>query len=261
LFYNDVISKSKINYKKSFFPIDNKHTIAAWRKTFYRYEGKIIGYMVIVGPSMRDNNITFISLRPSDSVINKGMVADITEVNLKEMCIYLTVRHAITQTWLNDRDQFLYPNDNWKNDIEFQNNCIIATLFHSHNSISAKSGVNHWIPFIEKEVSAREKFESNFMSEYLKSRTLSTEAHSVLGAGKELWKYYHVKVKNNKTISVNASFYDIREYFQGRNDSGTMNSKSNDETYNVLIKTLREKLHALNEKIQPKVYEYGFLKW
>jgi hypothetical protein len=39
-----------------------------------------------------------------------------------------------------------------------------------------------------------------------------------------------------------------------------MNSKSNDETYNVLIKTLREKQKTLAKKIETKIYEYGFLK-
>jgi hypothetical protein len=87
-----------------------------------------------------------------------------------------------------------------------------------------------------------------------------------LDAGKELWKYYHAKIKNNNTASVNASFYDIREFFQGRrlskrgDDKGTMQTKSADETYNALIATLRETLRVLTGKIQPKVYEYGFLK-
>jgi hypothetical protein len=67
-------------------------------------------------------------------------------------------------------------------------------------------------------------------------------------------------IKNDKTASVNASFYDIREYFQGRNESGTMNTKSDDETYNALIKNLREKHKKLAKKIEPKIYKYGFLK-
>jgi hypothetical protein len=56
-----------------------------------------------------------------------------------------------------------------------------------------------------------------------------------------------------------ASFYDIREFFQRRSEKGTMNQKSNDETYNALIKDLRQNLSVLAEKIKPKVYEYGFL--
>jgi hypothetical protein len=121
-------------------------------------------------------------------------------------------------------------------------------------------GGNHWRPFAEKEVGAKEKFEFAFMSNFLAGKTLSAEAAVVLDAGWELWKYYHTKIKNNKTMPANASFYDIREYFQGRNDKGLMKSKVEDETYNALLAALREKQKALTAKIQPKVYEYGFLK-
>lgn len=84
----------------------------------------------------------------------------------------------------------------------------------------------------------------------------SDEAVTVFDAGRELWKYYHAQ----KDVNVNASLYDIREYFQGRNDKGRMNSKSDDVTYTKLIAELRSKLAVLADKIKPKVYEYGFLK-
>jgi hypothetical protein len=54
--------------------------------------------------------------------------------------------------------------------------------------------------------------------------------------------------------------YDIREHFQGRNEKGKMNNKSEDQTYMQLITELRAKLKLLADKIAPKVYEYGFLK-
>ncbi|MDR1458769.1 MAG: hypothetical protein LBI60_00925 [Bacteroidales bacterium] len=98
------------------------------------------------------------------------------------------------------------------------------------------------------------------MSEFLKSKAFSPEARAVLDAGRELWKNYHAKIKGNKTTSVNASFYDIREFFQGRNDKGTMKTRSEDEIYNGFLATLRDRLRTLMEKIQPKVYEYGFLR-
>ena len=60
--------------------------------------------------------------------------------------------------------------------------------------------------------------------------------------------------------SVNASYYDIREYFQGRDKAGRMNNTGADETYNALLAALRDALKMLTAKIQPKVYEYGFLK-
>jgi len=71
-----------------------------------------------------------------------------------------------------------------------------------------------------------------------------------------LWKYYHAQPKCN----VNASLYDIREHFKGRNEQGKMNNKSEDATYMELITALRGKLKKLQKKIEPKVYEYGFLK-
>ena len=89
-----------------------------------------------------------------------------------------------------------------------------------------------------------------------KSLQFSDEATAVFDAGRKLWKYYHAQ----NGVNVNASLYDIREYFQGRNEQGRMNAKSNDETYTQLIGDLREKLNVLATKIKPKVYEYGFLK-
>ena len=196
-----------------------------------------------------------------------------------ESSIYLTVRTIIKATWLNDRDQFLYPNDNWKTDKEFQNDCLAYTLFS--NNISIKFGVNHWIPFTEQEVNAQEKFASNFMTDFINGklraeqsggllfdktaesgiydnqpRSFSDEAAAVFNAGRELWKYYHQQTG----VNVNAGLYEIREYFQGRNDKGKMNSRSDNENYTKLIGDLRGKLSLLAGKITSKIYEYEFLK-
>lgn len=211
----------------------------------------------------------------------KDHTTAITAKNIIVMCVYFSVRHCIEATWLNDRDQFLYPNDGWQKDKEFQNDCLAFALFHSQNRISCKEGTNHWIPFTEQEVDAREKFESNFMSKFIKGKInpskptidifsvllepkvhyetplkFSKEAKYVFQAGLSLWIYYH----SQPGINANASLYDIREYFQGRNAAGRMNSKSDDETYMQLIGELRSRLKQLARKIEPKVYEYGFLK-
>jgi len=204
--------------------------------------------------------------------------------NIIVSCIYFAVRHCIAKTWLNDRDQFLYPNNKWKKDTEFQNDCLTFTLFHNQNRISAKHGVNHWIPFSEREVNAGEKFDSHFMLSFISGkivqngytdlferkeeklcikREFSPEATAVFDAGRELWKYYHSVISSScgggRVGTVNASLYDIREYFQGRNEKGTMKNKSTDTKYNELIDNLRDTLKILANKIEPKVYEYEFL--
>jgi hypothetical protein len=87
-------------------------------------------------------------------------------------------------------------------------------------------------------------------------REFSPEATAAFDAGRPLWRYYHSKPDAN----VNASFYDIREYFQERNEKGKMNATSEDEKYTELLSELREKMKILAGKIIPKTYEYGFLK-
>ena len=200
----------------------------------------------------------------------------ITQRTLIPICIYFCVRFCIEAIWLNDRDQFLYPNDGWQNDKEFQSDCLIYALFHGQNRITCEKGINHWIPFTEQQVGCKKSFKSNFMSKFLNGEVevkksddmfsenesaksekvvLSEEAQNVYNAGLELWKYYHSQPKANP----DASYYDIRKFFQGET-KGRMNNGSNDEKYNELIGELRNKMKLLAKKIEPKVYEYGFLK-
>jgi hypothetical protein len=67
-------------------------------------------------------------------------------------------------------------------------------------------------------------------------------------------------LKKHKTVSVDASFYDIREFFQGRSENGKMNNKSTDEIYTGIVQNLRNNLSLPAGKIEPHIYEYGFLK-
>ena len=90
--------------------------------------------------------------------------------NLIPTCIYLSVRHCIEATWINDRDQFLYPRDTWQADREFQTDCLAFTLFHGQNRITCAEGTNHWIPFTEEEVGASDRFESHFMTDFISGR-------------------------------------------------------------------------------------------
>ncbi len=88
----------------------------------------------------------------------------------------------------------------------------------------------------------------------------SKEAKAVFDAGREIWLYYHKHAKNDQKYNENASLYDIKEHFQGRNEKGRMNARSDDETYNGLMANLRLALKELAIKITPKIYEYGFLR-
>ena len=254
-------------------------SINDWIITTRNRDGeKHIGYMSAKGADFQNQNYNFIINEKTQLPHPRG--SWVTDKNIIEIGIYIAVRQCISADWLNDRDQFLFPNDNWKNDLDFQTNCLVYTLFHGQNRISCKQGTNHWIPFSEEEVNAKGLFDSHFMKKFLdgkikaekqnddlfSSNTVETRliaslqfgetAKSVLSAGRELWRYYHTMEDAN----TNASLVDIKEYFQGRNEKGTMNSSSNDPIYTDLLDKLKTALRALGEKIKPKVYEYGFLR-
>lgn len=294
----DVYDKNG-NYKKEKKIINydyEKGLIGKWLNSFKVNKNiPIIGMMNTGRNDFQNQNLVHIQQETAD----KGHSIYITEDNLIPSAMFFTIRHCIEANWLNDRDQFIFPNDNWKTDTELQSDCLTYTLFHNNNNTQFKYGTNHWIPFTEYEVNAQDKFASNFMTDFMKGKIqpevqnedlfsnayqpeqnacqpelvsgspemlkqvqhdrgliFSPEAQAVFDAGRELWKYYH----EQKEVNVNASLYDIREYFQGRNEKGRMNSKSDDATYMELIGNLRAQLAILADAIKPKVYEYGFLK-
>ncbi len=248
-------------------------SINNWISNYQNNKDNSIGTLFYRGNDFQNQKYIYIGM---GSTAAHDSELYLSEKNIIPTAIYFSVRHSIKATWLNDRDQFLWPDDGWQNDTEFQNDCLAYTLFHSQNKISCKNGINHWIPFTEREVNAQERFESHFMTDFILGKhrpennaelfsaqnrqpaplTFSPEAQAVFEAGKKLWQYYH----SQPGVNVNAGLYDIREYFQGRNEKGRMNAGSDDQIYMALIGDLRSKLGLLADKIKPKVYAYGFLK-
>jgi len=424
--------------KKTFYSFDNDENINNWLRPTWKSKNKRLGYLTCNSNDFQNSISVFIQNDKNNqtSTYYKPIVIS----NLIESVIYLSVRHCINATWINDRDQFLSPNKKWTNDKIFQSDCLTFTLFHKQNRIKNTKFINYWLPFTEDEVNCSKAFESNFMTQFIKGKlkseqnnlfdsplwrggseadgvvsstnklkrntktifdlpfnpelkerakelrksgnlsevlfwnevkngkykgidfdrqriignyivdfycpnynvvieidgcshndkeeydnqrdtflqglglevihindldiknnlssvinmlnnhiafqadefeettpsdcvshpslegnlkdgnstplVFSDEAKAVFDAGRELWRYYH----KQPNINVNASLYDIREHFQGRNAKGKMNNKSTDQIYTELIGELRDKIKLLAQKIEPKVYDYGFLK-
>ena len=279
--YSYIKKRKEVRFEgcKFFANIDNHLFINKWYSAYYS-NGPEVGIMNTRGNDFQNQNYIRITTEN-----NKNHTNIITANNVIPSCIYLSVRHCIEATWLNDRDQFLYPRKAWKKDKEFQADCLAFTLFHGQNRITSSKGINHWIPFTEKEVSAPMLFESHFMSDFIAGKIkpdtqatlfgaeenlipkepiqFSPEAQAVMDAGRELW-YYYLHHKDNElygtqSININASYYDIRRYFQGEDKKGEMNKFSKDEEYTRLWGNIKKALEILAKKIEPKVYLYGFL--
>jgi hypothetical protein len=276
---------------KSLAAYSKNQYINAWISQYRQKENNAIGYMDGVnGNDFQHNSIVYIINKKSLLPNPRGIW--INNRNLIEICIYLAVRHCVTSDWLNDRDNFLVPTLKYKEDNIFRANCLVYTLFSDFCAIKNRHGINHWIPFTEEEVRARDCFQSHFMSDWLSGKrcadslgqdelnleggvsnsasseslslcvkeNLSFEARAVMDAGRELWRYYHSQPNSNP----DASYYDIRLHFQGvkKMASGKeqMNPSSSDSVYTELLSNLRKAHRALAQVIESKVYEYGFLK-
>ncbi len=256
--------------KKVFKNLKNKKTLNQWLKK-YKSKTAFRGYLMADAPDFQNQkHVGIVSKK------GKGhwIFNNITAGNLIYFAVYFAVRHAVKHTWLNDRDQFLYPKNTWLKDREFHNDCLAYTLFHGQNRISSADGVNHWIPFTEMDVRPRDRYHSHFMIDFLNGKVeneeeifknedltvepvvFSAEAQAVMNSARKLYRYYH----GQKDANPDASFYDIRLFFQGTDEKGRMSASSGDEKYNELMNLLRKAQRTLAKKIEAKVYEHGFLE-
>ncbi|WP_270974373.1 hypothetical protein [Campylobacter helveticus] len=282
---------ASLGKKRFYTTLDNKESINKWIKRYDDEENFRAGLLDTRGNDFQ--NQQYINIKSQDFIITAHSTGFyLTHYNLIPMAVYFSVRHCIKATWINDRDQFLAPNKKWEQDSSFQNDCLAFMLFHGQNRITSKEGINHFIPFSEKEINAAEAFESHFMQDFLQGKIkisnkkkkgqqefdfqsdeledtfiptkpliFSDEAKEVLQAGKELFKHYHTQAKDKENYNPNTALYDIKAHFQGFNDKGKMNppQRAKDEYYKQKLGELNYTLKNLAQKIEVKVYEYEFL--
>jgi hypothetical protein len=221
----------------------------------------------------------------------------VTSENLWQAAVIFSVRRLIKPTWINDRDQFLQPIKPLPD--EFKTDCLIWMLFNGSNLTASAddlawngkkwSIVNHFIPYTEAEVNAPDRFESDFMVQYLAAlqakqsvgwaddrkpnvgdsvcvglRTsaqptaISPEAQAVLDAGRILWQAYFAEtdvrsVRDELKLNrADVGWYQIRNALKARNASG--------DNVAIDFKPFEAAYKTLSEKLQPQVFELGFLR-
>ena len=201
----------------------------------------------------------------------------INPTNLRQAAIVFSVRRLIKPTWINDRDQFLQPNCELSD--EFKSDALIYMLFSWSNLTASAddlerngrkwSIVNHFIPYTEAEVWSPDRFESDFMVQYIydlpviergakQSSPFSIEAQAVLDAGRKLRKAYFEYIDNHTTrdeYKLNRADvwrYQVRNALRKRNESW--------DYIPVSFAEFESAYKSLTEKLRPLVYEYWFLK-
>jgi hypothetical protein len=186
----------------------------------------------------------------------------VTEVNLWQSAVVFSVRRLIKPTWLNDRDQFLQPSQPLSD--EFKSDCLVWMLFNGSNLTAGADGLrwkdrdwsltNHFIPFTEREIRAKARFESNFMVRYMAGMVFSPAASAVLDEGRNLFQRFHETSFPNKIR---------QEYKLGRADAGWYQVRRALEAFGDTKLTDFDPFKAayanLSAKLRPQVFELGFL--
>ncbi len=199
------------------------------------------------------------------SVYGGGNGFYITPENLWQSAVIFAVRRLIKPTWINDRDQFLQPTEELSD--EFKNDCLIWMLFNRCQRTASADGlewdnrtwsiINHLIPYTDDKGNARERFDTEFMVEFLFDKSLSNEARADLDAGRGLWQAYFSEIDSYnirdeyKLNRADVGWYQIRNALTKRNASG--------DHVEINFSTFEAAYKDLSNKLRPQVFELGFL--
>ena len=256
------VERSRAN-KKEILPLSNALTPTTGSPRVKNWSDGAVAYMC-AGTNDVQNASKYVYLLSSSAARGNGFYVNCK--NLWKAAVIFSVEKVIPHTWLNDRDQFLQPNCELPE--EFKNDCLVWMLFNGSNLTASANGlewngkkwniVNHFIPFTEEDVGASDRFESDFMVQYMDGKTFSTEAQAVLDEGKEIWAAYFRQSFNHKIreeLKLNrpdVGWYQIRQALKAQNESGN--------SVPVSFTAFESAYKALSEKLRPQVYQYGFLK-
>lgn len=256
-------AKAKRIGTKSIHAYDSKRLITQWLISYRGQSSESIGFIACYGNDFQHSNYIYIVNEKSQLPDPRGSWINVD--NLKQACIYYSVRHAVPVTWVNDRDQFCWPKDSWETDADFISNCLMFTV--ANLNISASRGVNHWLPFKEKDVNAPDLFRSHFLMEYISGTIggdlfsqgvkleFSKEAETLRVALADLYRYYYRKTSKY----VDPSYYDIKEFFCGRKSNGKLKTESEDDEFTRLNDIIKKAEKMVRHKIEKGAYHHGFL--
>jgi hypothetical protein len=261
-FLNVWIDRPKAN-KELVVPLKNATTPTDGKAWISTWSDDALGYMYCGVNDIQHSTQQTVLF---SSVYSGGHGFYITPQNLWQASVVFSVRRLVKPTWINDRDQFLQPSKPLTG--EFKDDCLIWMLFNGSNLTASANDlqwngkswsiVNHFIPFAETQVNAPDRFESNFMVQYLAGKKLSPEAKVVMAEGQKLWQAYfseidpHLVCQELKLNRPDVGWYQVRKALEKRNSNGS--------NLEIDFKPFKDAYQHLSDKLNPQVFELGFLK-
>ena len=239
-------------------PLKNSVSVSTSKPRLTTWAEGAIGYM-----HCNSNDMQHAEQMTSlySSVVGSSNGFYVTPENFEKTAMTFVARRIERPTWLNDRDQFYQPNAEVPQ--EFKVDSVVWMIFNRCNKTASSDDLewdgrtwkltNHFIPFTEQEVNAPDKFESYFLSDWLREQQLSDEAKAVMEQGRALWKLFFVdkpeKALRDEYHITNASV----GWFQIRRVLEEVYGADIFDDFNTAYSELTTKLHS-------QAYEFGFLR-
>jgi len=219
----------------------------------------IASFMCVANDFTHQNYTAFLSA----PYVSAGALS-VTPENFEQAMIVHMVRRLPKATWLNDRDQFLQPNKPLSRN--FIADAVIWSLFSASNQTASLRDVeyegeiyqirNNFYPFEVSEVKSWEctsekiksrleaATEDRFAAKWLKANRadISSEAQAVLNAGKAIYKRFYAEMERLDVFRWKITDWDAG-WYQIRMSLG-----------------ISVDLSSLSKKLEPKIYELGFLR-
>ena len=216
--------------------------------------------IVVKGNDFLNQNSVQILSAPYASGHDISIIAE----NFESAMILHMVMRLPRATWLNDRDQFMRPTRELSR--EFICDAVIWSLFSPSNQTVSLKNVeyegeiyqiaNNFYPFELAEVKSWEctlpsmrlnifrAVEDRFAAIWIKKHRdeLSTAAISVLDAARIIYKKFYAELENLDVLRWKIESWDAGWYQIRMSLGATLNLK------------------ALSDKLEPQIYELGFLR-
>lgn len=252
---------------KSFITIDDKKEKLGYSKS--------IGYINNHSNNLMQQNVIFLA----SSVISANGNKSITDENFSKVMNLFAARKIVYQNWINDKDEYLAPNENHTLYKQYSYDSIIYSLFNNSSQQSSLRQVEYknklWD--IKNEFFWMSKEEMMNLAEYYDElyqdakfseerfvnlklfgenglyNMLSPLAKEVLDMATELVKK---SIKTRQLMSEEHPEYHLNSW-----DAGYAQLKLVWKEYHAEdFKKFRDKYKELENSLRPLVYELGFLK-
>jgi hypothetical protein len=212
------------------------------------------------------------------SSYSDGHGTTVSDKNLFKVVSTLAARKLVVSNWINQKDEFISPNENHESYVEFKNDSLVFSLF---NSVSNQSSlrqimykdeiwdIKNQFFWISKEEMINLANQNNYAELYNDARTDSDRyVCNLLFGEQRIYDQLSDEAKDvldSATNLVRLSFGMRRNFADDTNhlnswDAGYAQLKLLwKEYFPEQFKEFRDKYKVLEDKMTPMVYELGFL--